>query len=106
MNNAGILRDRMLVNMTEDDWDAVITCPPQGHVRAHPPRGRATGGSGPRRASESTARVINTTSASGLYGNVGQVNYGAAKAGIAAFALLTRTAEAQHRATLAGHLRL
>ena len=87
VNNAGILRDRMLVNMTEDEWDAVIkvhlkgTFAPSRHAAAYW-RDQAKAG----RAVD--ARIINTTSASGLYGNVGQTNYGAAKAGIASFTVI------------------
>jgi NAD(P)-dependent dehydrogenase (short-subunit alcohol dehydrogenase family) len=90
VNNAGILRDRMLVNMTEDDWDAVIRThlrgvfAPTRHAAAYW-RQRAKAGQA------NDARVICTSSPSGLYGNPGQVNYGAAKAGIAAFALIAAT---------------
>jgi NAD(P)-dependent dehydrogenase (short-subunit alcohol dehydrogenase family) len=88
--NAGILRDRMLVNMTEDEWDAVIRThlrglfAPTRHAAAYW-RDRAKAGQA------NDARVICTSSPSGLYGNPGQSNYGAAKAGIAAFALITAT---------------
>lgn len=84
VNNAGILRDRMLVNMSEAEWDAVIqvhlkgTAAPSHHAAAHW-RERTKAGE------EVDARIINTSSPSGLYGNPGQTNYGAAKAGIAAF---------------------
>jgi NAD(P)-dependent dehydrogenase (short-subunit alcohol dehydrogenase family) len=84
VNNAGILRDRMLVNMTEDEWDAVIkvhlkgTFAPSRHAAAYW-RDRAKAGG------ENRARIINTTSVSGIYGNPGQTNYGAAKQGIAGF---------------------
>lgn len=84
VNNAGILRDRMLVNMSEAEWDAVIqvhlkgTAAPSHHAAAHW-RERTKAGD------EVDARIINTSSPSGLYGNPGQTNYGAAKAGIAAF---------------------
>ena len=87
INNAGILRDRMLVNMTEAEWDAVIkvhlkgTFGPTRHAAAYW-RERVKAGE------ENDARVINTSSASGIYGNVGQTNYGAAKAGIAAFTII------------------
>jgi len=87
INNAGILRDRMLVNMTEAEWDAVIkvhlkgTFAPAHHAAAYW-RDRAKGGE------RVDARIINTTSVSGIYGNVGQTNYGAAKAGIAAFTII------------------
>jgi NAD(P)-dependent dehydrogenase (short-subunit alcohol dehydrogenase family) len=90
VNNAGILRDRMLVNMTEDDWDGVIRThlrgvfAPTRHAAAYW-RARAKAGQA------NDARVICTSSPSGLYGNPGQVNYGAAKAGIATFALIAAT---------------
>ncbi len=88
VNNAGILRDRMLVNMTEEEWDAVIqvhlkgTFAPSRHAAAYW-----------RQLSKDTGdkvhgRIINTSSTSGIYGNVGQTNYGAAKAGIAAFTII------------------
>jgi NAD(P)-dependent dehydrogenase (short-subunit alcohol dehydrogenase family) len=88
INNAGILRDRMLVNMTEAEWDAVIkvhlkgTFAPAHHAAAHwrevnKVTGEPTGG-----------RIINTSSVSGIYGNIGQTNYGAAKMGIAAFTII------------------
>jgi NAD(P)-dependent dehydrogenase (short-subunit alcohol dehydrogenase family) len=87
VNNAGILRDRMLVNMSEEEWDAVIRVHLRGtfapsRVAAAYWRDRSKAGEG------NDARIINTTSASGLWGNVGQVNYGAAKAGIAAFTVI------------------
>lgn len=87
INNAGILRDRMLTNMTESEWDSVIkvhlkgTFGPTHHAAAYW-RERAKAGEA------NDARVINTSSASGIYGNVGQTNYGAAKAGIAAFTII------------------
>jgi NAD(P)-dependent dehydrogenase (short-subunit alcohol dehydrogenase family) len=87
VNNAGILRDRMLVNMTEDDWDAVVAVhlkghfAPTRHAAAHW-RERAKAGD------DLKARVINTSSPSGVFGNVGQANYGAAKAGIAGFTVI------------------
>ncbi|HLI44349.1 MAG TPA: SDR family oxidoreductase [Acidimicrobiales bacterium] len=88
VNNAGILRDRMLVNMTDEEWDAVIRV----HLRGTfaPTRWAATYWRELAKAGEQLdARVINTSSASGIYGNVGQANYGAAKAGIAAFTVIT-----------------
>lgn len=92
VNNAGILRDRMLANMAEEEWDAVIkvhlkgTFAPMRHAAAYwremmkqetPVEGAA---------------VINTSSTSGLFGNPGQTNYGAAKAGIASMSI-TSSAE-------------
>ena len=88
VNNAGILRDRMLVNMTEAEWDAVITVHLKGtfapaHFAAAYWRDRSKAiGRGV------DARLINTTSISGMFGNAGQTNYGAAKAGVAAFTVI------------------
>jgi NAD(P)-dependent dehydrogenase (short-subunit alcohol dehydrogenase family) len=84
VNNAGILRDRMLFSMTEDEWDAVVKVHLKGtfvtsrHAAAHW-RDRAKAGEA------NDARIVNTTSVAGLYANQGQTNYGAAKAGIATF---------------------
>ena len=94
INNAGILRDRMLVNMDESEWDAVInvhlkgTYAPARHAAAYW-REQAKAGN------ENDARIINTSSPSGIYGNIGQTNYGAAKAGIAAFTVIA--AQELHR---------
>jgi len=87
VNNAGILRDRMLVNMTIDEWDAVIKVHLRGtfamsHHAAVYWRERSKAGDAV------DARLINTSSSSGIYGNVGQTNYGAAKAGIASFSII------------------
>ncbi|WP_411084292.1 SDR family oxidoreductase [Streptomyces sp. cmx-18-6] len=87
VNNAGFLRDRMLVNLDEDDWDAVTRVHLKGHflplkhAAAHW-RAEAKAGRTP------VARVINTSSGAGLLGSVGQVNYAAAKAGIVALTLV------------------
>jgi NAD(P)-dependent dehydrogenase (short-subunit alcohol dehydrogenase family) len=82
INNAGILRDRMLVNMTEDEWDSVIKVHLKGtfaplHHAANYWRLQSKAGQ------PVDARVINTTSHSALFANVGQTNYAAAKGGIA-----------------------
>ncbi len=87
VNNAGILRDRMLVNMTVEEWDAVVRV----HLRGTfaPSRWAAAYWRERAKAGETNdARIINTTSSSGIYGNAGQTNYGAAKAGIAAFTVI------------------
>jgi NAD(P)-dependent dehydrogenase (short-subunit alcohol dehydrogenase family) len=85
--NAGILRDRMLVNMDESEWDAVINVHLKGHFA--PTRHAAAYWRERSKAGETVnARVICTSSPSGVFGNVGQANYGAAKAGIAAFTLI------------------
>ena len=87
VNNAGILRDRMLVNMTEDEWDAVIAVHLKGHFA--PTRHAAAYWREQSKAGEEVrGRVINTSSPSGVFGNIGQGNYGAAKAGIAGFTLI------------------
>ncbi len=84
VNNAGILRDRVLVNMSEDDWDLVIKVHLKGHFI--PTRHAAAHWREQTKAgNEVKASVVNTSSTSGLLGNPGQSNYGAAKAGIAAF---------------------
>jgi NAD(P)-dependent dehydrogenase (short-subunit alcohol dehydrogenase family) len=87
VNNAGILRDRMLFSMTEDEWDAVIKVHLKGtwapsRIASEHWRNRAKAGE------TNDARIINTTSVSGIFGNPGQSNYGAAKAGIASFTLI------------------
>jgi NAD(P)-dependent dehydrogenase (short-subunit alcohol dehydrogenase family) len=88
VNNAGILRDRVLVNMTEDEWDSVIHVHLKGHFV--PTRWAATYWREQTKAGkEVKASVINTSSTSGLIGNPGQANYGAAKMGIAAFTIIT-----------------
>jgi NAD(P)-dependent dehydrogenase (short-subunit alcohol dehydrogenase family) len=87
VNNAGILRDRMIVNMTESEWDSVIAVHLKGHFA--PTRHAAAYWRERSKAGEEVrGRVINTSSPSGVFGNVGQSNYGAAKAGIAGFTLI------------------
>jgi NAD(P)-dependent dehydrogenase (short-subunit alcohol dehydrogenase family) len=87
VNNAGILRDRVLVNLSEEDWDSVINVHLKGHFV--PTRHAATYWREQAKAGHPVkASIINTSSTSGLLGNVGQSNYGAAKAGIAAFTVI------------------
>jgi NAD(P)-dependent dehydrogenase (short-subunit alcohol dehydrogenase family) len=87
VNNAGILRDRMLVNMSEEEWDAVIAVHLKGHFA--PTRHAAAYWREQAKAGEAVrGRVINTSSPSGVFGNVGQANYGAAKGAIASFTLI------------------
>jgi NAD(P)-dependent dehydrogenase (short-subunit alcohol dehydrogenase family) len=84
VNNAGILRDRVLVNMTEQEWDAVI----QVHLKGHfcPTRMAAAYWRERTKAGDEVkASIVHTSSTSGLLGNPGQTNYGAAKSGIATF---------------------
>jgi NAD(P)-dependent dehydrogenase (short-subunit alcohol dehydrogenase family) len=99
VNNAGILRDRMLVNMTESEWDAVIKVHLKGtfapsHWAANHWREQSKAGE------EVDARIINTSSPSGIYGNVGQTNYGAAKAGIASFTIIAAKELARYGVTV------
>ena len=87
VNNAGILRDRMMVNMSEDDWDQVIKVHLKGtfapcHHAANYWRLES------KAERQRDARIINTSSGSGLFGNIGQSNYGAAKAGVASFSII------------------
>jgi NAD(P)-dependent dehydrogenase (short-subunit alcohol dehydrogenase family) len=87
VNNAGILRDRVLVNMSEQEWDSVI----QVHLKGHfvPTRFAAAYWREQTKAGKEVhAAVVNTSSTSGLLGNPGQSNYGAAKAGIGAFTII------------------
>jgi NAD(P)-dependent dehydrogenase (short-subunit alcohol dehydrogenase family) len=87
VNNAGILRDRVLVNMTEEEWDSVINVHLKGHFV--PTRWAAAYWREQTKAGkEVKANIINTSSTSGLNGNPGQTNYGAAKAGIGAFTII------------------
>jgi NAD(P)-dependent dehydrogenase (short-subunit alcohol dehydrogenase family) len=84
VNNAGILRDRVLVNMTEEEWDAVVAVHLKGHFV--PTRWAAAYWREQTKAGKQvSASVIHTSSTSGLYSNPGQTNYGAAKSGIATF---------------------
>jgi NAD(P)-dependent dehydrogenase (short-subunit alcohol dehydrogenase family) len=104
VNNAGILRDRMLVNMTESEWDDVVrvhlkgTFAPTHHAANHWRDQTKAAEAGER--DRPVARVINTTSVSGIYGNVGQTNYGAAKAGIASFTFIASMELARYGATV------
>src|SRR5205823_5506453 len=83
--NAGVLRDRMLVNMTEEDWDTVVRVHLKGHFC---PLRHASGywREQVKAGNEVKGRVVLTSSAAGLFGNVGQLNYAAAKSGIATMA--------------------
>jgi len=87
VNNAGILRDKMLVNMSEAEWDSVVHVHLKGHFV--PSRHAAAYWREQTKAGvEVRASIVNTSSTSGLLGNPGQANYGAAKAGIAAFTVI------------------
>ena len=87
VNNAGILRDRVLINMSEAEWDDVVRVHMKGHFV--PTRWAATYWREQVKAGEDVkANVIHTSSTSGLLGNPGQTNYGAAKAGIGSFSII------------------
>jgi NAD(P)-dependent dehydrogenase (short-subunit alcohol dehydrogenase family) len=93
VNNAGILRDRTLAKMTAAEWDDVIRVHLRGHfapTRAACAHWRGNGGPG---------RIVCTASTSGLLGNFGQSNYGAAKAGIAAFSTIVAQEMAKYGVT-------
>jgi NAD(P)-dependent dehydrogenase (short-subunit alcohol dehydrogenase family) len=99
VNNAGILRDRMLANMTEEEWDAVINVHMKGTFG--PARWAAAYWRDQVKAGKTVdGRIINTTSVSGIYGNVGQTNYGAAKAGIASFTVIAALELARYGVTV------
>ncbi|GAA1944358.1 SDR family oxidoreductase [Amycolatopsis minnesotensis] len=99
VNNAGFLRDRMLVNLSEDEWDAVVRVHLKGHfapMRHAAAYWRAEHKAGRPRA----ARVVNTSSGAGLLGSIGQGNYSAAKAGIAGLTLVAAAEFARYGVTV------
>jgi NAD(P)-dependent dehydrogenase (short-subunit alcohol dehydrogenase family) len=99
VNNAGILRDRMLANMTEEEWDAVVKVHLKGTFA--PSRWASAYWREQVKAGKTVdGRIINTTSVSGIYGNAGQTNYGAAKAGIAAFTNIASLEMARYGVTV------
>ena len=88
INNAGILRDKMSFNMDEAEWDAVIDV----HLKGHFAPSRFAASYWRAKSKETgapvNAKIVNTASESGLYGNAGQANYAAAKAGIASLTIV------------------
>ncbi len=86
VNNAGILRDRMIVNMTVQEWDAVVAVNLRGHFCTT--RHAAEYWRAKSKAGKVKAALVHTSSTSGVLGNPGQANYGAAKAGIAALSTI------------------
>jgi NAD(P)-dependent dehydrogenase (short-subunit alcohol dehydrogenase family) len=98
VNNAGFVRDRMFVNTSEEEWDAVVRVHLKGHfaVARH---AAAYWRDAKKRGEEVDARIINTTSGAGLQGSVGQASYAAAKAGIAALTLVQAAELARYGVT-------
>jgi NAD(P)-dependent dehydrogenase (short-subunit alcohol dehydrogenase family) len=95
VNNAGILRDRTIFKMTEEDWDAVIAVHLKGHYCCTAPFARYI-----RDTNRRGCRILNFSSVSGLFGNFGQSNYGAAKAGIAGFSRVLALELAKYECTV------
>jgi len=95
VNNAGILRDRTLFNMEEEDWDAVMAVHLKGHYCCTRPFVRWI-----RQTGRRGCRIVNFSSVSGLLGNFGQSNYGAAKAGVAGFSRVLALEMAKHGCTV------
>ena len=92
VNNAGILRDRMIFNMTEEEWDAVINTHLKGCFAV-------TRAASPHMREQKWGRIVNMTSTSGLVGNVGQANYAAAKLGIVGFTKVVALDMARYNVT-------
>lgn len=92
VNNAGILRDRMIFNMSEEEWDGVIAVHLKGTFAC-------TRAAVPLMREQKSGRIVNFTSTSGLIGNVGQANYGAAKMGIVGFTKVVALDMARYNVT-------
>jgi NAD(P)-dependent dehydrogenase (short-subunit alcohol dehydrogenase family) len=99
VNNAGVNRDRMLVTMSEDEWDSVLRIDLKGHF-APMRHAAAYWRQAAKDGSAVRARIVNTSSGAGLMGSVGQGNYGAAKAGIAALTVVAAAEFARYGITV------
>jgi len=95
VNNAGILRDRTIFKMEESDWDGVMDVHLKGHYCCSRPFARYI-----RETGRQGCRIVNFSSVSGLFGNFGQSNYGAAKSGIAGFSRVLALELAKYQATV------
>jgi NAD(P)-dependent dehydrogenase (short-subunit alcohol dehydrogenase family) len=95
VNNAGILRDRTIFKMSEEDWDAIMAVHLKGHYACTAPFARYI-----RENERRGCRILNFSSVSGLFGNFGQSNYGAAKAGIAGFSRVLALELAKYECTV------
>ena len=99
VNNAGVLRDRMFLSLSEEDWDAVMRV----HLRGHFCMGNVFGRywrDQKKAGKDVDARIINTSSGAGLQGSIGQSNYAAAKAGIAGLTLVQAAEMARYGITV------
>jgi len=99
VNNAGVLRDKMFVSLTEDDWDAVMRVHLKGHFCLANLLGRRWRDAA-KAGNKIDARIINTSSGAGLQGSIGQSNYAAAKAGIAGLTLVQAAEMARYGVTV------
>lgn len=99
VNNAGLIRDRMLINMNEEEWDLVVRIDLKGHFC--PLRHAAAYWRDEAKRGQSvSARIVNTTSGAGLQGSVGQSNYVAAKAGVASLTVVAAAELARYGVTV------
>jgi len=99
VNNAGILRDRMFISLSEDDWDQVMRVHLKGHFCLANILGRRWRDAA-KAGNKIEARIINTSSGAGLQGSIGQSNYSAAKGGIAALTLVQAAEMARYGITV------
>ena len=99
VNNAGILRDRMFISLSEDDWDQVMRVHLKGHFCLANILGRRWRDAA-KAGNKIEARIINTSSGAGLQGSIGQSNYSAAKGGIASLTLVQAAEMARYGITV------